>query len=58
MNAECQTYAKIKCQCAKVAKNASAEKGNMNNLMVHLKEHYAELYVEALSAYKPRDTLI
>ena len=42
----------------KLQKNASAEKGNMSNLMVHLKEHYAELYVEALSVHKPRDTLI
>ena len=30
----------------------------MSNLMVHLKEHYAELYVKALSAHKPRDTLL
>ena len=44
--------------CQSCDKNAPAKKANTSNLMVHLKEHHAELYVEAISAHKPRDTLI
>ena len=41
--------------CRSCKKSIPAKGGNTSNLMAHLKEHHAELYVEALSAQKSRD---
>ena len=41
--------------CQSCKKGIPAKGGNTSNLMAHLKEHHAELYIEALSAQKSRD---
>ena len=41
--------------CRSCKRSIPAKGGNTSNLMAHLKEHHAELYVEALSAQKSKD---
>ena len=43
--------------CRSCKRSIPAKGGNTSNLMAHLKEHHAELYVEALSAQKSKDRL-
>ena len=41
--------------CRSCKRSIPTKGGNTSNLMAHLKEHHADLYVEALSAQKSKD---
>ena len=51
------TQKRGKDQTLSYNKSIQAKGRDTRNLMVHLKEHHAKLYAEALSGQRPRDRL-